>query len=55
MNARYFTSLIAIILATSSQCVTTSRFNDIFVECFLNNSKIVGSYSTPKRGTPSGR
>jgi hypothetical protein len=56
MNAKSLASFTAIILATSSQVVTTSTCNNIFVESFLNNSnKIVGSYPAPKRGTPSGR
>ncbi|GET42281.1 hypothetical protein [Microseira wollei] len=56
MNAQSLASLTTIILATSSQVVTTSTCNNILVESFLNNSnKIVGSYSAPKRGTPRGR
>ncbi|HAX75113.1 MAG TPA: hypothetical protein DCY88_04560 [Cyanobacteria bacterium UBA11372] len=56
MNAQSLASLTTIILATSSSVVTTSTCNNILLESFLNNyNKIVGSYSAPKRGTPSGR
>ena len=56
MNAQSLASFTAIILATGSQVVTTSTFNNLFLEGFLNNyNEIVGSYSAPKRGTPSGR
>ncbi len=56
MNAQSLASFTAIILATGSQVVTTSTFNNLFLEGFLNNyNEIVGSYPAPKRGTPSGR
>ncbi|HAZ49989.1 MAG TPA: hypothetical protein DDW76_11030 [Cyanobacteria bacterium UBA11369] len=56
MNAQSLASFTAIILATGSQVVTTSTFNNLLLEDFLNNyNEIVGSYSVPKRGTPSGR
>ena len=56
MNAQSLASFTAIILATGSQVVTTSTFNNLLLEDFLNNyNEIVGSYPAPKRGTPSGR
>lgn len=56
MNAQSLASLTTIILATGSHVVTTSTFNNLVLAGFLNNyDKIVGSYSAPKKGTPSGR
>ncbi len=56
MNAQSLASLTTIILATASPVVTTLTCNNILLESFLDDAnKIVGSYSVPKRGTPSGR